>query len=112
IVIGTGIVFCAQASQLYICTSVPQIDVLKTRISTSSPFTSGTGTVSSHKPGSAFAFTTACIVFCTKSEYPQISQIHADYKKQFVDLICVICGQISVCSGRLEFHARNTGKCW
>jgi hypothetical protein len=28
--------------------------------------------------GSAFAFTTACIIFCTQSCYPQISRIHAD----------------------------------
>src|SRR5204862_6424214 len=92
IVIGTGMVFWAQESQLYICTSVPQMEVLRTRIRTSSPATSGTGTVSSHNPGSAFAFTTACIVFCTNQSYPQISQIHADYRKEFLNLICEICG--------------------
>ena len=54
-VIGTGIVFWAQASQLYMCTSVPQIDVLRTRMRTSSPPTSGTGTSSSQSPGSALA---------------------------------------------------------
>src|SRR5207249_11925583 len=87
-VIGTGIVFWAQASQLYICTSVPQMDVLRTRMRTSSPATSGTGTFSSHNPGSAFAFTTACIVFCTELVYPQISQIHTDYQREFHSLIC------------------------
>src|SRR6266480_5916411 len=87
-VIGTGIVFWAQASQLYICTSVPQMEVLRTRMRTSSPATSGTGTFSSHNPGSAFAFTTACIVFCTKRIYPQISQIHTDYERHFLNLIC------------------------
>jgi hypothetical protein len=30
------------------------------------------------QPRSALAFTTACIVFCTKGNYPQISQIHTD----------------------------------
>src|SRR5207248_11800075 len=85
---GTGIVFCAQASQLYICTSVPQMEVLRTRIRTSSPSTSGTGTCSSHKPGSGLAFTTACIVFCTRGLYPQISQIHPDSGSDVLDLIC------------------------
>src|SRR5437868_4040105 len=64
-VIGTGIVFCAQASQLYIWTSVPQMDVFRTRISTSSSRTSGIGTSSSQSPGSARLFTTAFIIFCT-----------------------------------------------
>src|SRR6266853_4848646 len=51
------------------CTSVPQIDALRTRMSTSSPRTSGTGTSSSHRPGSALAFTTAFIIFCTMANY-------------------------------------------
>src|SRR5260370_42484369 len=87
-VIGTGIVFCAQASQLYICTSVPQMAVFRTRIRSSSPTTSGTGTCSSHSPGSAFAFTTDAIAFCTEQLYPQISPIHADSQRQFLNLIC------------------------
>src|SRR6267142_5370653 len=51
------------------CTSVPQMDAFNTRISTSSPRTSGTGTSSSHRPGSALAFTTAFIIFCTMANY-------------------------------------------
>src|SRR5439155_15574876 len=67
-VIGTGIVFCAQACQLYMCTSVPQIDGFVTWMSTSSTPTVRTGTSSSHSPGSARLFTTACIVFCTRKK--------------------------------------------
>src|SRR5260370_21091200 len=87
-VVGTGIVFCAQASQLYICTSVPQIEVFKMRISTLSELTSGTGTSSSQRPGSALLFTTACIVFCTGRNYPQISNIHTDYETNSKIKIC------------------------
>src|SRR5436190_20399418 len=65
-VIGTGMVFCAQSSQLQMCRSVPQIDAFNTRISTSSLPTSGTGTSSSHRPGSRLVFTTAFINFCTR----------------------------------------------
>src|SRR5213080_3965617 len=60
--------FCAQASQLYMWTSVPQIDVFVTRMSTSSVPTLGIGTSLSHNPGSARLFTTACIVFCTRKK--------------------------------------------
>ena len=56
---GTGIVFCAQASHEWMCRSVPQMPVLRTRISTSLIPTSGSGTSSSQSPGSAFAFTSA-----------------------------------------------------
>src|SRR5213592_260048 len=48
------------------CTSVPQMDAFNTRTSTTSPSTSGTGTSSSHRPGSRLAFTTAFINFCTR----------------------------------------------
>ena len=57
----TGIVFCAHASQEWMCRSVPQIPVRSTRISTSLIPTSGSGTSSSHSPGSAWAFTSARI---------------------------------------------------
>src|SRR2546422_1331066 len=67
-VIGTGIVFCAQASQLKMWTSVPQMDVFTTRMSTSSLSTLGTGTSSSQSPSSARFFTTARIVFCTRKK--------------------------------------------
>src|SRR5437660_9913316 len=49
-------------------TSVPQMDVFTTRMSTSSLSTLGTGTSSSQSPGSARLFTTACIVFCTRKK--------------------------------------------
>src|SRR5205823_12448408 len=74
-IIGTGIVFWAQGSQLYICTSVPQMEVLRTRMRTSSPPTSGMGTSCNQSPGSAFAFTTAFIVFCTGESYPGAMQM-------------------------------------
>src|SRR5437588_10167848 len=109
-VIGTGIVFWAQASQLYICTSVPQMEVLRTRTRTSSPATSGTGTCSSHNPGSAFAFTTACIVFCTLRIYPQISQIHTDSAERVCKLICGnlrnLWTNLGVI-GKIPLHARD-----
>src|SRR5207237_2543173 len=50
------------------CTSVPQIEVFLIRMSTSSPPTSGTGTSSSQRPGSALLLTSACIVFCTSKK--------------------------------------------
>ena len=57
--IGTGIVACAHASQWRMCRSVPQIDVLRTRISTSASPGTGCGTSSIHRPGSALALTSA-----------------------------------------------------
>jgi CDP-diglyceride synthetase len=65
IVIGTGIVFWAECVPVVNVTSVPQIHVFRTRMRTSSPRTSGIGTSSSYSPGSALAFTTAFIIFCT-----------------------------------------------
>ncbi len=41
------------------CRSVPQMPVRSTLISTSPGPTSGSGTSISHRPGSAFAFTSA-----------------------------------------------------
>ena len=60
--IGTGIVFFAQASQVSMCTSVPQIPVRSTLISTSLIPIRGTGTSSSQRPGLASFFTRASIV--------------------------------------------------
>src|ERR1700722_7378215 len=60
--IGTGIVFCAQASHTSICTSVPQIPVRNTLISTSLIPIRGNGTSSSQRPGLASFFTRASIV--------------------------------------------------
>src|SRR4051794_35764992 len=57
----TGIVFCAHASHEWMCRSVPQIPVRSTRISTSLIPNSGSGTSSSHRPGSPWAFTRARI---------------------------------------------------
>src|SRR6266481_6700655 len=74
------------------CTSVPQIDAFNTRMSTSSPPRLGTGTFSSHRPGSALAFTTAFIVFNTSGNYPKFSQIHTDSSARFkinLQRICV-----------------------
>src|SRR6185369_1615539 len=51
-VIGTGIVFCAQSSQLKMCMSVPQIAVLRMRISTSLGPTAGLGPSVIQMPGS------------------------------------------------------------
>src|SRR5450759_2255320 len=66
------------------CTSVPHIDVFKTRRSTSSPCTSGTGTSSSHNPGSALAFTTAFIIFCTAEKLStDCSDSHRFLRKNF-----------------------------
>ena len=56
---GTGIVRCAQSSQLYMCKSVPQMPVRSTRISTSLMPTSGSGTSSSQRPGFRSFFTSA-----------------------------------------------------
>src|ERR1700674_274696 len=67
ITIGTGIVFCAHASQLYICMSVPQIEAFWTRMRTSLGPTSGIGTSSNPSPGSGRRFTSACIVLLTRS---------------------------------------------
>ena len=53
------IVRCAHASQRWMCTSVPQIPVLATRILTSLIPTPGSGTSSSQRPGSARLFTSA-----------------------------------------------------
>ena len=63
VTIGTGIVLDAHSSQFQICTSVPQIAVLFTRISTSFGPGSGTGTSSIHSPGSGRALTSARIMF-------------------------------------------------
>src|SRR5262245_15185926 len=52
------------------CTSVPQIPVRNTRIRTSLPPISGTGTSSSQRPGSRFDFTSAFIVFFMRTTYP------------------------------------------
>ncbi len=60
--IGTGIVFCAQASHLKMCRSVPQIPVRSTRINTSLMPMPGTGTSSSQIPGSGFFLTRAFIM--------------------------------------------------
>ena len=56
----------AQASQLEMCRSVPQIPVRSTRISTSLIPISGSGTSWSHSPGSAWAFTSARIRAATR----------------------------------------------
>ncbi len=60
--IGTGIVCFAQASHASMCTSVPQMPVRKTLMSTSLIPIRGTGTSSSHRPGLASFFTRASIV--------------------------------------------------
>src|ERR1700722_11048961 len=52
------------------CRSVPQTPVLSTRIRTSSRPTAGTGTSSSLRPGSAFAFTSAFIAALTQPNRP------------------------------------------
>ena len=52
-------VACAHASQWWMCRSVPQIDVLRTRMSTSPSPGSGSGTSCIHRPGSGLAFTSA-----------------------------------------------------
>ena len=61
ITIGTGIVRLAQASQLRMCRSVPQMPALSTRINTSLIPNSGSGTSASHNPGSARSLTNAFI---------------------------------------------------
>src|SRR5512134_2326015 len=57
--IGTGMVACAHASQRWMWRSVPQIEVLRTRISTSSSPGLGASTSSSHNPGAGRALTNA-----------------------------------------------------
>ena len=57
--IGHGMVACAHASHLWMWRSVPQIEVFRTRMSTSPSPTSGSGTSCNHSPGSANAFTNA-----------------------------------------------------
>src|SRR5580704_2291378 len=61
--IGTGTVFRAHASQLYICMSVPQIAERCTLMRTSLWPTEGSGTSCIHIPGSARAFTSAFMNF-------------------------------------------------
>ena len=56
---GTGTVRCDHSSQLYICISVPQMDVFLTFIRTSCIPISGTGTSSIQMPGSAYFLTNA-----------------------------------------------------
>ncbi len=58
-IIGTGMVFCAHASQFQMWMSVPQMPVFATFTRISSGPISGTGSFSSHRPGSALAFTRA-----------------------------------------------------
>src|SRR5437899_1064872 len=104
-VIGTGIVFCAQASQLYMWTSVPQIDVFVTRMRTSSVPTLGTGTSSSHSPGSARLFTTACIVFCTRKKLGESWK--QERRKSLTNLACRFCVTKFLSVEMMQKHARN-----
>src|SRR3984893_2777799 len=60
--IGTGIVFCAHSSHFQMCTSVPQIAVLRTRIRTSLWPTSGFFTSTSFRPGPGVTLASAFIV--------------------------------------------------
>ena len=60
--IGTGIVFAAQASQEWMCRSVPQTPLLRTRIDTSLMPIWGSGTSCNQRLGSAFALTRALIL--------------------------------------------------
>ncbi len=59
ITIGTGTVAAAQASQEWMCRSVPQIPVFSTLIRTSLMPISGSGTSSRLKPGPAAVFINA-----------------------------------------------------
>src|ERR1700676_552513 len=65
---GTGTVFCAQASQLYMCMSVPQIAERCTLMSTSLCPTEGSGTSCSQIPGAARALTSAFMSYLASSE--------------------------------------------
>ena len=60
--IGTGTVRAAHSSQFQICTSVPQIALFATLISTSAGPGSGTATRSIHSPGSGRDLTSAFII--------------------------------------------------
>src|SRR5450755_4169280 len=60
--IGTGIVFCAHSSHFQMCTSVPQMAVLRTRIRTSLWPTSGLFTWTSFRPGPGVTLASAFIV--------------------------------------------------
>ena len=64
---GTGTVAAAQASQFQMCTSVPQMALFVTLISTSFGPGSGTGTSCIQRPGSGRAFTSASISFFMRS---------------------------------------------
>src|SRR5881397_3814784 len=90
------------------CTSVPQIDALRTRMSTSSPRTSGTGTSSSHRPGSALAFTTAFIIFCTMAKYANQQSIFAT-ERAFVTLTSYATNRDG--DGSVRTHARWRQPC-
>ena len=61
--IGTGMVFCAQASQLKMCMSVPQIAVFAISMSTSFGPTLGSAISSSQMPGFACCLTSAFMRF-------------------------------------------------
>src|SRR5688500_11496894 len=62
--IGTGMAFCAPASQLKLCRSAPQIAVRLTRINTSFGPTVGFGTSCRSMPTAARALTNACMMLC------------------------------------------------
>ncbi|HEU5312746.1 MAG TPA: hypothetical protein VFU08_02895, partial [Candidatus Udaeobacter sp.] len=42
-------------------------------------------------PGSALAFTMAFIIFCTRGNYPQISQIHTDSAGDLKSMSTSLC---------------------
>ncbi len=78
--VGTRIVFCAQASQFQMCTSVPQMLVFRMRISTWFLPTSGIGTSWSHRPSSAFDLTSAFTLPRLSSQEGSLSRLRAcDY---------------------------------
>src|SRR5437588_124111 len=60
--IGTGMVFCAHSSHFQMCTSVPQMAVLRTRIRTSLWPTSGLLTWTSFRPGPGVTLASAFIL--------------------------------------------------
>ena len=80
---GTGIVFCAHASHEWMCRSVPQMPVLRTRIRTSLIPISGSGTSSSQSPGSAFALTSARTAppSSCRVGHRRLGEPWADYRK-------------------------------
>ena len=95
--IGTGIVFCAQASQLKMCMSVPQMAERWILMSTSLCPTAGSGTSCIQIPGSARALTNAfmgCLQWMMPSVRPASANAETTRSSCEVECAALICVRI------------------